>query len=218
MPTVSVVIPCYNLGSYVEEAVDSVLCQTFQDYEIIVVNDGSTDPLTIEILKNLSRPKTKVLHTENSGVCAARNRGIEVSTGQYILPLDADDRIGETYLEQAVSILDCDSETGIVYCRAEFFGDREGEMILVECTPENMVLCNTIFCSGVFRKELWECVGGYNANMKLDFEDWDFWLSLLERGVKAHKLDEILFYYRKRGVSRNLSIYEDIEKASQMHT
>ncbi|MHC5183039.1 MAG: glycosyltransferase family A protein [Planctomycetota bacterium] len=216
MATVSVVIPCYNLGPYVEEAVDSVLRQTFEDYDIIVVNDGSTDPVTVNVLQHLDKPKTTVLHTENAGVSMARNRGIEESSGRYILPLDADDRIGETYLEKAVTVLDRELETGVVYCRAEYFGERTGEMKLRECTPENMVNGNTIFCSAVFRRELWECVGGYNSNMKYDLEDWDFWLSLLEKGIKAHQLDEVLFFYRKRGGSRNL-LLQDVDKISRMH-
>lgn len=217
MPIVSVIIPCYNLGAYVEEAVDSVMRQSFEDYEIIVVNDGSTDTATTTTLNNLVRAKTKVVHTENMGLCSARNKGIELSTGKYTLPLDADDRIGETYLEKAVSVLDRNEEIGIVYCRAEYFGTRTGEMPLMECTPENMVNCNTIFCSAVFRRRLWDSVGGYNVNMKFDLEDWDLWLSFLERGVKVHKLDEILFYYRKRGESRNLLITKDIDKLSRMH-
>ena len=103
-PTVSVVIPCYNQGQYLDEAVESVISQTYQDFEIIIINDGSNDLETIEILKNYQKPKTRIIHTENQGVIAARNRAIEAAQGKYILPLDADDKIGNTYLEEAVQL------------------------------------------------------------------------------------------------------------------
>ena len=94
MPKVSVIIPCYNQGACLEEAVDSVLAQTFQDFEILVVNDGSTDEATIRMLGKYERPKTRVIHTDNQGLAMARNNGIREARGAYILPLDADDKIG----------------------------------------------------------------------------------------------------------------------------
>lgn len=197
MPKISVIIPCYNQGQYLEEAVQSVLNQTFKDFEIIVVNDGSTDQATIEILNNFNMPKTKVIHTTNQKLAMARNNGIKESKGQYILPLDCDDKIGEKYLELANDILDNNSEIGIVYCRAEYFGVKEGEWFLPSYNFPEILLCNQIFCSSLYRKSDWEKVGGYNPNMIYAFEDWDFWLSLIGLGVKVHKIDDILFYYRQ---------------------
>ncbi len=98
LPKVSVIIPCYNQGAYVKESVDSVLAQTFQDFEILIVDDGSTDAETVGILKDNAWPKTRVIRTENQGLAAARNNGIQEARGVYILPLDADDRIGPDYL------------------------------------------------------------------------------------------------------------------------
>jgi glycosyltransferase involved in cell wall biosynthesis len=100
MSKVSVIMPCYNQGQYIDEAVDSVLTQTYQNYEIIIVNDGSTDEFTNEKLKNYNKPKTQVIHTANQGLSAARNNGIHASNGEFILPLDADDKIANTYLER----------------------------------------------------------------------------------------------------------------------
>jgi hypothetical protein len=93
MPEVSVIIPCYNQGQYLHEAIDSVLAQTFTDLEIIVVDDGSTDPATREILDTLNRTNTWLLRRKNGGLAAARNSGISTASGRYILPLDCDDRI-----------------------------------------------------------------------------------------------------------------------------
>lgn len=197
MPKISVIIPCYNQGQYLEEAIQSVLNQTFKDLEIIVVNDGSTDQETIEILNNFNMPKTKIIHTTNQKLAMARNNGIKEAKGQYILPLDCDDKIGERYLELANDILDNNPETGIVYCRAEFFGAREEEWILPPYNFPNMLLYNHIFCTALYRKSDWEKVGGYNPNMTDAYEDWDFWLSLISLGIKVHRLDETLFYYRQ---------------------
>ena len=124
MPKVSVIIPCFNQGLYLDEAVESVLAQTFQDFEILVVDDGSTDEATIKMLKDYARPKTRVIHTDNQGLSMARNNGILEARGDYILPLDADDKIGPGYLEEAVRILDQHRDIGIVYCEAAFFGMR----------------------------------------------------------------------------------------------
>lgn len=196
MPKVSVIIPCYNQGEFIDEAVDSVLNQTYQDFEIIIVNDGSSDELTQNILKNYDKPKTKVIHTANQGLAAARNNGINEAAGEYILPLDADDKIGSTYLEQAVLILDKNPEVGIVYCEAQLFGQARGKWELPEYSIEEMLINNVIFCSGFFRKKDWKRVGGYDPEMRYGWEDYDFWLSLIELGVSVYQVPQILFYYR----------------------
>lgn len=201
MARVSVVIPCYNQGQFVDEAIQSVLAQTWQDFEIIVVNDGSTDPLTVACLEQLNVPETRLLHTDNQGLPSARNNGIRVAQGEYILPLDADDRISPTYLEQAVALLDNDPELGIVYCKGEYFGDKNGEWLLPDYSLAEMLLNNIIFCTAFFRKADWEKVGGFDPAMVHGWEDYDFWLSLLELGRKVEKIPEVLFYYRIRSDS-----------------
>ncbi|MBU1565608.1 MAG: glycosyltransferase [Proteobacteria bacterium] len=196
MPKVSVVIPCYNQGQFIDDAVDSVLAQSFTDFEIIVINDGSTDGLTNRLLHNYTKDKTRVIVTANMGLAAARNNGIAVAAGKYILPLDADDRIESTYLEKAVAILDADTEVGIVYCNARLFGAVETEWILPEYSLEKMLLDNLIFCSAFFRKDDWQEAGGYDPGMVNGWEDYEFWLGLIERGRKVVRIQDILFYYR----------------------
>lgn len=196
-PLVSVVIPCYNQGQYLDDAVSSVLAQTYQAFEIIIVNDGSTVPETIEILKNYNKPKTTVIHTDNQGLAAARNNGIKVAQGKYILPLDADDKIGSSYIEEAVKLLEFDENLGIVYCEAEFFGDRTGKWELPEYKFPDILLENVIFCSGLFRKSDWEKVNGYKSNMIYGWEDYDFWLSIINLGRKVYRIPKTLFYYRQ---------------------
>ena len=189
-----------------EESVESVLNQTFQDFEIIIVNDGSNDEKSIEILNSFSRPKTRIINIPNAGLGEARNIGIRESNGSYILPLDADDKIEKTYIEKAINILDANTDVGIVYCIAEFFGDRTGIWELPEYSMPDILLSNYIFCSGLFRREDWDRTSGYR---KLPgWEDWDFWLSLLELGKKVVKIQEPLFFYRYRNdsMSRMLTL------------
>lgn len=196
MPTVSVIIPCFNQGQFVDEAVDSVLAQSFADFEIIVVNDGSTDDSTNRLLHNYCREKTRVLTTANQGLAAARNNGIAAAQGRYILPLDADDRILPGYLEKAVAVLEKDPRVGIVYCRAALFGAVETDWVLPEYSLERMLVDNIIFCSAFFRRDDWLATGGYDGGMIYGWEDYEFWLSLIERGRQVVMIPEILFSYR----------------------
>ena len=203
-PTVSVIIPCFNHGEFIDEAVDSVLRQTIQNFEIIIVNDGSTDHKTRETLKNYQRNKTTIFHTENRGPAAARNFGIAKSQGEFILPLDADDKIGEDYLETGVEILKSHPKLGIVYCEAEFFGkEKRGKWNLPEYSYPEILYENQIFCSGLFRRVDWEKVGGYDEEMVFGLEDYDFWLSLIETGKGVFRIPKTMFFYRYQSHSRN---------------
>lgn len=212
MPKVSVVIPCFNQGQFIDEAVDSVLNQSLQDFEIIIVNDGSTDPITIEKLKNYSKPKCKVICTSNQGPSFARNIAINESLSEYILPLDADDKIGSFYLEEAVKVLDNDVKIGIVYCEAEFFGEKSGKWELPEFSLDKILVSNMIFCSALFRKADFSGTKGFNPNMIYGWEDWDFWLSLIEKGLGVYKIPEVHFFYRIRNANSRSKYLENDNK------
>lgn len=214
---VSVIIPCFNQGPYLDEAVDSVLRQTFQDFEILVVDDGSTDQKTINVLKDYAKPKTRVIHTENQGLSAARNNGIREAKGAYILPLDADDKIGPGYLEDAVRILDRHPAIGIVYCEAAYFGIRDGRWSLPDYSPDRLLLNNVIFCSALFRRSHWEEVGGYNVNMIYGWEDWDFWLTLIRVGAKVYRIPKVHFFYRIREASMVNAMDEEKQFFMRLH-
>jgi glycosyltransferase involved in cell wall biosynthesis len=196
-PAVTVVIPCWNHGRYLDEAVGSVLAQTLDDFEIVVVDDGSTDPFTRELLADYVRPKTRVITQRNQGLAASRNNGIRETSGRYICCLDADDRIRPRYLERTVEILDRKPEVGIAATYAHGFGDRE---VVWECGPcrlPEMLFGNTVVCTSVFRREGWERAGGYREDLKMA-EDWDFWLSLLQLGYVGEVVPEVLFEWRIR--------------------
>jgi glycosyltransferase involved in cell wall biosynthesis len=200
-PTISIVMPCHNHGEYLGQAVESVLKQTYQGFEVIIVDDGSSDEHTRRNLNNYDHPKIKLIQTPHQGLANARNTAIEAARGEYILPLDADDRIGKTYLEKALEILETRENVGIVYSEAEFFGEASGKWNLPPYRFPEILLGNVIFCSAFFRKRDWVAVNGYNPNMIYGWEDYDFWLSLIELGSEVVRIPETLFFYRKRSNS-----------------
>lgn len=196
MPLVSVITPCYNQGKFVKETIGSVLNQTFEDYEHIIVNDGSTDDHTLKILEGVNHKKIRILHTTNQGLPTARNNAIQESSGEIILPLDSDDKISPEYLKKAVEVYDKDNGIGIVYSFTKYFGRKNSLCKLPGFSLPEMLFHNLIPASAFFLKKDWSQCGGYNKNMKYGWEDWDFWLSLLELGVKVHRIPEVHFYYR----------------------
>ena len=199
MRKVSVIIPCYNQGEYVAEAINSVFNQTYKNIEIVVFNDASKDN-SRKIIKRFGKKVVFIDEKENHGVIYARNKAIAKSTGEYILPLDADDVIEPTYIEKAVKVLDEKPDIGIVYCKARMFGAENKEWNLPPFLLDKFLYSNCIFCSALFRKSDFVAVGGYNENMKEGWEDWDFWLSLIEKGVGVYRIEDILFNYRRHFV------------------
>jgi len=198
-PIISVVIPCYNYGQYIGEAIDSVLKSSISDYEIVIVNDGSTDQYTIDVLNKIHHPKIRIINQTNSGLVAARNNGIENVSGKYICCLDADDTIEPTYLEKAIELLESRKEMGFVYSYVQLFGDQNDIWKTETYSLPKLMQYNYVPVSAVFRKILWRQVGGYNQNMKYGYEDWDFWLSISEKGYRGYLIPEKLFNHRKHG-------------------
>lgn len=199
MPKVSIIIPCYNQGKYVAEAINSALRQTFKDIEIVGVNDGSTDN-SVEIIKSFENKYKNFIflnNEENRGVIYSRNFAIKNCNGTYILPLDADDIIEPTYVEKAVKILDNNPNIGIVYCKAKIFGNYDKYWNLKPFNKSDILYENCIFCSAIFRKSDFIKIGGYNNNMKYGCEDYDLWLSFIEQGLEVFQINEILFSYRQ---------------------
>lgn len=210
MSKISIIIPCYNQGIYIEEAVQSVLDQSWQNFEIIIINDGSTDEHTNKILQEFNKPKTKVYTIENGGLANARNFGILKSNGEFILPLDADDKISKTYLAKAIEVFE-NEDVKLVYSKAALFGGHNGIWNLEDYSYNRLLYQNMIFCSAVYRKADYLKSQGYNSNMLYGWEDWDFWLSLLNENSKVVCLNEIHFYYRVKNESMIKSISKEQE-------
>lgn len=203
---VSVLMPCFNHGAFVEEALESVLAQTRQDFEIIIVDDGSTDPATVEKMKILSRPRITVLRTENRGLPAARNHAATHASGEFFCALDADDRLGPAWFEKAVASLDGEPSIAFVSHWLQTFGDERWTWTPATCDLPAMLARNAVNGAALVRRAAFEAVGGYDEQMREGCEDWDFWLRLVERGFRGAIIPEVLFFYRRRAgsMSRNM--------------
>lgn len=201
-PLVSVIIPCYNHGHYLSEAVDSVLAQTLQSLEIIVVNDGSDDGTTVSILEKFSRPKTRILsHAINLGLPAARNTGIRQAQGKFICCLDADDKIHPTYLEKALLLMESNIAIGFVYPWTQVFGKEQRVWYTPQFDASELIYHNQLNSPGVFRRAAWEIAGGYREEMRLGYEDWEFWIRLARYGHHGYRIPEKLIFVRRMGRS-----------------
>lgn len=212
MAKVSIIIPCYNDGQYLQEAVGSALKQTFHDIEVIVIDDGSVDAETQRILKFVShQDRVTLLRQENQGPSAARNFGIRESRGEYFLPLDADDLIEPGYVAEAVDVMESVPNVGIVYCRADFFGDLKGPWNLPAFSWPTMLVHNLIFNASIFRKADWKAVRGYDESMRDGREDHDFILRILGLGRTPHRLEGTYFHYRRYEGTRNALIGQSRE-------
>ncbi|MRR34214.1 glycosyltransferase [bacterium] len=204
-PKVSVIIPCYNYGRYLPDAVASVIAQTFQDFEIVIVNDGSTDN-TREVAEQLIDVypgyRIRLINQPNSGDPAlSRNRGISEAQGEYILCLDADDMIMPEMLRETAAILESVREISIAYTDQIYFGAGVERVVrLREYDFSGLTQANIMGYCSLFRKKAWEDVGGFAAG--IGYEDWDFWISCGENGHFAKRVPEPLFCYRQHSGGR----------------
>lgn len=211
MKKVTIVMPCFNDGKFIHESIKSAKQQTYPNIELIVIDDGSDDPYTLERLAAIDFPDCQLLHTDHVGPAAARNYGIQHARGEYVLPLDADDLIDKTYVEKAVAVMESNENMGIVYCRADKFGCEKGLWDLPDFSFEVFLLDNIIFVSALFRKSDWERIGGFQEKMVHGMEDYDFWLSVVQLGREVYQLPEVLFHYRIKKHSRTTRFIQNIE-------
>lgn len=195
---VSIVIPCHNQGTKLREAVASIgQVRNENLLEVIVVDDGSSDVKTRKILDELEQDGHYVLHEPNRGLAAARNAGIRRAKGEFILPLGSDNRLRDGYLNEGVSLLKKNTCLGVVYADAEYFGDRTGRSHVQEFDLLSLIRGNFIDTCALFRKKLWEDVGGYDEQMPLTgWEDWDFWLRVANRQGTFVHLAKVGFHHR----------------------
>ncbi|MGE5458632.1 MAG: glycosyltransferase, partial [Methanococcaceae archaeon] len=204
---ISVVIPCYNQAQFLAEAVESVVKQTYCDWECIIVNDGSPDN-TSQVVQNIIMKypdkNIKLIEKENEGLAAARNTGIRNARGKFILPLDSDDILISSALEDMLEVIDLDETVSLVYSDYLAFGFQNGyvQTIPPELFYDHLREENGLPYCSLYKKEVWEKVGGYNTNMIWGYEDWDFWIGCIEKKIKkVKKIPKALFRYRTKEVS-----------------
>lgn len=199
---VSVIIPCYNDAGYIAEAIQSVINQTYTNWECIIVNDGSVDN-TADIVKTTVENDLRFHYLEkrvNNGPSAARNTGIDRATGKLILPLDADDTISSNYISECVKIFDQNDGVKLVYGLEQKM--QQGIQKVKPYSWEKLLFENMIHCCGMFRKADWQSAKGYDIDMRYGFEDWEFWISLINKTGKVVRVDSITLSVRVKDVSR----------------
>lgn len=199
---VSVIVPVYNSEKYIAEALDSILASDYVDIEVVCVDDGSKDA-SLQILNEyaLRDSRVRVYSQQNAGACAARNYAISLAKGEFILPVDSDNKITSTFISRAMAVMLSDTEVKVVAPRAEYFGDKEGEWKLPPFSLNLLARKNIMDTCALFRKSDWERVGGYCNEIKTR-EDWAFWIAVLKDGGKVVRLPEVEFYYRVRATSK----------------
>jgi glycosyltransferase involved in cell wall biosynthesis len=210
-PRVSVLVPCHDDGRYLDEAVDSVLAQTFQDFEILVVDDASTDPATRTLFAGWDRPKTTLLVSDRRrGLAGARNLALQHARGEYVCALDADDRLDPWFLERTIGTLDSDPGLTFCSCWQRAFGAEEWEWRQERCDLPALLAENTVLPAAPVRRQAVVEAGGWDPAMPSSgYEDWDLWIGLVERGHRGVILPEVLFHYRRRADSMSAGIADD---------
>lgn len=189
MDKVSIIIPCYNQAHFLPDAIASADSQTYPNIEIIVVNDGSTDNTS----ETARRFNVKYIEQENKGLAAARNDGIKASSGKWILPLDADDKIDPEFISKTIG------KSDIVATLIETFGNEHRLWKFGRDQPlhSDFLKMNQVVYCCLFRKEIWNKIGGYDESMRDGYEDWDFWIRATREGYKVRRVMEFLFHYRR---------------------
>lgn len=197
-PLVSVIIPCYNQGLYLAEALDSLISQTFTDWEAIIVNDGSID--NTEEIANVYVKKDsriKYIYQENAGPSSARNNGIKSSKSRYIIPLDEDDKLAPTYIEKAINFLEANNDYCLFYTAALSFGSINGVInVPAYSNYKDLLAHNRIFNTSVYRRKDYDNTTGYDETLRIGLEDWEFYLRLLYPNKKVKYCCEALYMYR----------------------
>ncbi len=209
-PAVSVIIGCHNYEEFLPGAVESVLNQTFRDFEIIIVDDGSTDN-SLTVAKRLASANNseipiRIFHLENVGPAATRRYAIEQSRGRYYLPLDADDKIAPQYLEKTVPELEADQKLGFAYVDTVYFGDTQQHIRQPEYDFSKLCANNFISYCSLVRRAAFDAIDGYDRANWGYYEDWDLWIRLGQAGWHGKHVAEPLFFYHHH-FGTSLSFY-----------
>ena len=213
---ISVITPCYDQGAFLIDAIASVERHAPPICELIIINDGSRDPRTLEILERLKGAGYFVFDQENAGLSTARNQGIALARGHYVLPLDGDNRIRERFLQEAIEVLDSSPEVGVVYGDRQDFGLHHKTQQVPDFDLFELLKDNFIDACAVLRKQVWIDCAGYDTSFR-DLQDWELWIHAAELGWRFHHLPQVTFDYRVRPGSMSkmidsIDVWEDFCK------
>jgi glycosyltransferase involved in cell wall biosynthesis len=213
MATVSIVMPGFNVAPYIGEAIESVIAQTVRDWELLVVDDGSTDS-TAEIVRGFAagERRIRVMTQQNSGISTARNLALSVATGEYIAILDSDDLWEPTYLERQLAVFKAQPDIDIVTGNGWFLGGRLHGRPARPCPdvrPQPSLTDiiqdeTSIFIMSIMRRRVYDTIGGFDERLRTN-EDYEFWLRAAIAGFRFVRNDEPLGHYRRRDDSLSSS-------------
>ncbi|MCP3102535.1 glycosyltransferase [Myxococcus sp. K15C18031901] len=234
-PRISVVIPCFNQGAFLAECLSSLRAQTLAPHEVIVVDDGSTDAFSVRRMQELCVDGVRLIRQENRGLSGARNTGIRAATGDWLLPLDADDMLMPEAVATYTRAILGSPEVDVWYPDLTHFGHED---LLWEPPPFNpwrMLWGNDLICSSAIRRTVFDGGVFYNERMRQGYEDWEFFLhACVERGHVARPLERVVFRYRRWGHSmvaesnarraqiieqlhhERAALYDDAERLTQL--
>src|SRR6185503_976475 len=192
----AVVIPCFNDGLTVGEAVASALDHQ-EPCELVVIDDGSTDEDTLARLEELERDGVRVVHQPNSGLSAARMAGVAATTARYVYPLDADDVLSPGALARLADALDANPEAAVAYGDVEMFGEADTffDNRTTQIDPWQITYLSNIPGTSMLRRTALLDAGGWQLNQG-GYEDWDLWMSFAERGLRGVYAPGMMFRYR----------------------
>ncbi|HEY6258531.1 MAG TPA: glycosyltransferase family A protein [Xanthobacteraceae bacterium] len=209
-PRVSIIVPCHNGGRFLDGLLASLGAQTFRDFEVIIVDDGSTEVATRERLAQLD-PAIRVVHQENRYLPGARNRGFLEARAELVLPLDCDDRLEPSYLAETVPLLEsAPADVGFVFTHL-YLTDTIAGVLPRHLNRFDQLFLNQLPYCMLVRSSAWRAVGGYDETMHDGGEDWEFNIRLSSAGLRGIELPKPLFVYAVRPDGMLLS------RATRMH-
>lgn len=194
---VSIIIPCYNYGRFLKDAILAALNQTYRPLEILVVDDGSTDN-SLEVAKSVAKkhPEVKVFARPHLRRSATFNFGISQAKGDYIIKIDCDDKLHPKFVEDLANILNTRPDVAYVYTHAKMFGDENSIILCQPFNTDKIYISSAYFFTALFRREVFSAVSGFDTKMDTA-EDWEFYLRIIERGFKGMLYPKIRYYYRR---------------------
>lgn len=198
-PRISAVIPVFNGAAFLPEAVASLAAQQYEHLEVIIVNDGSQDDspaVAIRLAAEYPELRIQLISKENGGLADARNVGIVAATGDWILPLDCDDRFAPGFLRQAADVILRKPEINLVFADMQEFGASTRTWRPTDYSWQELLTRNTFPYASLYRRELWTLAGGYDPSLPWGAEDWNFWVACAGFGLRPHRIADLLFEYR----------------------
>ena len=220
-PTATIVIPCYNHGRFVAEAVESALGQTDADIRVVIVDDGSDDGTTPQACDDVAYgfgEHVKVIHQDNTGLPGARNRGAAEARTEYLAFLDADDTIAPDFVGKLAAAIQAagDPKVSHAYCQETLTDRAHGTWRVPDWDPELLLITNLHPVTCLVRRDAFEAVGGFDATMIGGYEDWEFWVRCSARGYRGVRVAEPLFFWRRH--SQDTMIHDAVTRHDQLYS